>query len=182
MLCLFYPGKQIRALATHDKGVLDGISMSFYENLQPMLYAVYSDGSLDGILKTWNEKGERVYWCQYAKGVRDGFCCYFKDNCLRMLLEIDHDTISGIHLCGNGEIQKSFSSVEQASADKVALKLLDEVEELESILKSDESSFKKEVKDELQPLRREKSGVSTAQKRAAIQDRINLRTWKVRIE
>jgi len=178
VLCMYHPSGQIAALTSHNKGVLNGISMAFYENRKPMTYAAYSDGALDGMLKTWNEKGDRIYWCQYEKGVRNGYCCFFQDNSLRMILEIDNDKISGIHLCANGERKKSFTSIEQASADKVAQKLLDEVDGLESELKVNEGVFKQQVKDELQRLRLEKTGIMTPQKRAVIQDRINIRTFQ----
>ncbi len=164
VLCIYYPNGQISALTTHNKGVLNGITMAFYEDYKPKTYAVYADGAIDGIVKLWNEKGERIYWCQYEKGVRNGFCCYFKDNALQMILEIDHDAVNGVHLCANGELKKSFSSMEQASADKVAQKLLDEVDGLETELKLNEGLFKRQVKDELQRLRQEKVGIMTPQK------------------
>ncbi|MGA2798292.1 MAG: hypothetical protein ABSE63_11980 [Thermoguttaceae bacterium] len=175
VLCIFYPSGQISALTTHNKGVLNGITMAFYEDHKPKTYAVYADGAIDGIIKLWNEKGERIYWCQYEKGVRNGFCCYFKDNALQMVLEIDHDTVNGVHLCGNGDLKKSFSSLEQASADKVAQKLLDEVDGLETELKLNEGVFKRQVKDELQSLKQEKVGIMTPAKRAAIQERARIR-------
>jgi hypothetical protein len=175
VLCMFYPTGPISALTTHNKGVLNGITMAFYEDHKPKTYAVYTDGAIDGMAKLWNEKGERIYWCQYEKGVRNGFCCYFKGNAMQLILEIDHDAVTAVHLCANGEIKKSFSSVEQASADKVAQKLLDEVDGLETELKLNEGVFKRLVKDELQRLRQEKSGMMTPQKRAAIQERTNMR-------
>ncbi len=170
VLCIYYPDGKISALTTHNKGVLNGVTMAFYEDYKPKIYAAYADGAIDGIIKLWNEKGERIYYCQYEKGVRNGFCCYFKDNALQMILEIDHDTINGIHLCAGGDLKKSFSSVEQASADKVAQKLLDEVDGLETELKLNEGLFKKQVKDELQRLKQEKMGIMTPPKRAAIQE------------
>ena len=162
MLCMYYPSGQISALITHNKGVLNGITMAFYEDHKPKTYAGYTDGAIDGIVKLWNEKGERMYWCQYDKGVRNGFCCYFKDNVMQMILEIDHDAIKGVHLCANGELKKSFSSLEQASADKVAQKLLDEVDGLETELKLNERLFKRQVKEELQHLRQRKSEHNSA--------------------
>jgi hypothetical protein len=178
VLCIFYPSGQISALTTHNKGVLNGITMAFYEDYKPKAYAVYADGAIDGIVKLWNEKGERMYWCQYEKGARNGFCCYFKDNAMQMILEIDHDAINGVHLCGNGDLKKSFSSMEQASADKIAQKLLDEVDGLETELKLNEGVFKRQVKDELQRLRQEKVGLITPKKRADIQERVNMRTFQ----
>lgn len=52
------------ALACHDKGVLDGITIAFYENEDLMVYASYEKGRRHGILETWDAKGEKAYWCQ----------------------------------------------------------------------------------------------------------------------
>ena len=71
-----------------------------------------------------------------------------------MILEIDHDAINGVHLVASANLKKSFSSLEQASADKVAQKLLDEVDGLETELKLNEGLFKRQVKDELQHCQR----------------------------
>ena len=169
VLWMYARSGQISALTAHTKGVPNGITIAFYEDRKPRTYVVYADGAIDGILKLWNEKGERVYWCQYEKGARNGFCCYFKDNVMQMILEVDHDAVTGIHLCANGEVKKSFSSTEQASADKVSQKLLDEVDGLETEMKLNEGLFKKEVKDELQRLRVERAGMP-AQRRNAIKE------------
>jgi antitoxin component YwqK of YwqJK toxin-antitoxin module len=169
VLWMYTPFGQISALASHNKGVPNGITIAFYEDRKPKTYVVYADGALDGMLKLWSEKGERVYWCQYEKGARNGFCCYFKDNVMQLILEIDHDAITGIHLCANGGVKKSYSSTEQASADKAAQKLLDEVDGLETEIKLNEGLFKKEVKDELQRSRAEQRGM-TSQRRSAIKD------------
>ena len=166
------PLGRLCAFAEYKSNNLNGISMSYFENRQPMTYAVYADGSLDGIIKTWNEKGNRVYWCQYAKGVRDGFCCYFKDNYLRMLLEIDHDKISGVHLCVDDKLEKSFASVEEASANKDAKTLLAEIDDLESELKTGEDSFKKAVREESALMRRERKVATSPKKKAALQEHI----------
>ncbi len=175
VIFLLHPDGIVSAFAAHDKGVLNGICMAFSEDRQPMVYANYIDGLLDGMLKTWNEKGERVYWCQYEKGVRHGFCCYFKNNQLRLLLEIDRNTIIGVHLCANGALQKSFASAAKAADDVEAQKLLDEVDDLEAEIKTNEIAFKKQIKEEDARLRHEKSGMMSPQKRAAIQDRLNQR-------
>jgi hypothetical protein len=173
ILFLSNPLGRLSAFAEYKSNNLNGIAVSYFENRQPMTYATYSDGSLDGIVKTWNEKGERVYWCQYAKGVRDGFCCYFKENCLRVLLEIDHDTISGVHLCANGKLEKSFASLADASADKDAKILLEEIDDLESDLKTNENYFKKAAREEIALMRRERKAATNPAKRAALQDRLN---------
>ncbi|MGD0382336.1 MAG: hypothetical protein ABSA77_02365 [Thermoguttaceae bacterium] len=173
ILFLSNPLGRLSAFAEYKSNNLNGISVSYFENRQPTAYATYSDGSLDGIVKTWNEKGDRVYWCQYAKGVRDGFCCYFKDNCLRVLLEIEHDTISGVHICANGKLEKSFASVQEASADKDAKVLLVEIDDLESDLKTNENYFKKAAREEIALMRRERKAPASPKKIATLQERLN---------
>jgi len=172
VLFLSNPLGRLSAFVEYKSNNLNGISVSYFENRQPTTYAAYSDGSPDGIIKTWNEKGERVYWCQYAKGVRDGFCCYFIDNCLRVLLEIDHDTISGVHLCANVRLEKSFASLAEASADKDAKILLEEIDDLESDLKTGADSFKKAAREENAFMHQLKAAASP-KKKAALQERLN---------
>jgi hypothetical protein len=174
VLFLDNPLGRICAFTEYKQNNLNGIFVAYYDSRLPMTYATYTDGSLDGIIKTWNDRGERVYWCQYAKGVRDGFCCYFKNNSLRVLLEIDHDTVSGVHLCANGQLEKSFSSVEQASADKDAKTLLTEITDLETDLKDSENSFKKSAREESLLMRHErKAAVTTSSRRASLQEHLN---------
>lgn len=173
VLLLEDPSGRICAFTEHKIDNLNGIFVAYNENRLPVTYATYIDGALDGMIKTWNEKGDRVYWCQYTKGVRNGFCCYFQDNFLRMLLEIDNDAIAGIHLCANGSLEKSFSSIEQASADKDARILLDKLDNLESDLKISQDFFKKTAQEENLHLRRERKGATTAQKKFAFQEHLN---------
>jgi antitoxin component YwqK of YwqJK toxin-antitoxin module len=172
---LYYPNGHVYAFADQDRGVLNGVCMAFSDERQPLTYANYRDGERDGLLKIWNADGQRVYWCQYAKGVRNGFCCYFQKNQLRLLLEIDQDKVTGVHLCANGELEKSFDSLQQAGDDDNVQKLLDEVSDLEMEIKVNEALFKKQIKEEELRQRREKTGILNAQKRAAIQERLNLR-------
>jgi hypothetical protein len=179
VLFLDNPLGRMCAFTEYKQNNMNGIFVSYYENRRPMTYATYADGSIDGFIKTWNEKGEHVYWCQYAKGVRDGFCCFFKNNSLRLLLEIDHDTISSVHLCTNGKLDKSFTSLEQASADKNAKTLLAEITDLETDIKDGETYLKKTARDESQYMRRERKAATTSPKRnIALQGRLNLQTME----
>jgi hypothetical protein len=175
-LLLEDPLGRICILAEHKQGVLDGISLYYNERRLPSIYATYADGQRDGFIKTWNEKGERVYWCQYEKGARNGFCCFFKADNLRMLLEIEQNKIRAVHLCANGKLDKSFNSVEEASADKDAQAILAEIEYLEADMKIDEDVFIKKVKDDYLTLRREKKAAATnARKKIALQNYLSRR-------
>jgi hypothetical protein len=165
------PFGRIYAFAEQKKGVVDGISMTLNANGQPITYAVYADGLLDGIVKTWNDKGDKVYWCQFEKGVRQGFCCYFKGNSLRLLLEIENDKPVAIHLCANGELKKSFTSVDEVAADKETQQLFVELTDMEAELKDNDAAFKKLIKDEeLRQRRERKPSLMTAQKKAMLQE------------
>jgi antitoxin component YwqK of YwqJK toxin-antitoxin module len=173
VLFLENPVGRLCAFAEYKLNNLNGLFVSYSENRQPMTYAVYSDGSPDGIFKTWNEKGQRVYWCQYAKGVSNGFCCYFKDNYLRLLLEMDNDEIKNVHLCSNGKLEKSFASIAEASADTDAKTLLEELDDLKSDLKTNENYFKKVAREEYASIRRDRKATASSIKRAALQERLN---------
>jgi hypothetical protein len=173
VLFLEDPFERVYAFAEHKKGVLDGVCVAFHPNGRPMSYAVYKDGLLDGVMKTWNDKDEKVYWCQYEKGIRQGFCCYFKNNTLRLLLEIQDDAVRGIHLCANGQLKKSFASEDEVAGDKETKQLLGELNDLEAELKDNEIAFKKQIKSEDLRQRRERKVVVNPQKKAALQDQIN---------
>jgi hypothetical protein len=182
ILLLDNPLGRTCAVAEYKQNNLNGIFVAYYDSRLPMTYATYTDGSIDGFIKTWNEKGERVYWCQYAKGVRDGFCCFFKNNSLRMLLEIDHDTIGGVHLCVNGKLEKSFTSVEKASADKDVKTLLAEITDLETDIKDGENLLKKTAREESQSMRRERKAAATSPKKiAALQEHLNRQALEKRL-
>jgi antitoxin component YwqK of YwqJK toxin-antitoxin module len=163
IILLRSPSSKTYALAEHDKGRLDGLYLAFYKFDIPMIYANYTDGTCNGIIKKWNENGERVYWCQYINGFRHGFCCYFKDDSLQILLEINHNNIDAIHLCSNGELEKSFVSLQKAVADEDAKMLIDELKETESELKKMEITYKKQIRDEDSRLRQQRASKLTPQ-------------------
>ncbi len=164
-----------KSLAEQDKGKLDGAYLAFYNDDIPLIYANYIDGMRNGIFKKWNEDGQRVYWCEYKKGVRHGFCCYFKDDILRMLYEIKFDKIYAIHICNNSELEKSFDSLNEAVADENAKMFIDEVNKIESELKSIETAYKEQIKKEEMRIRQEKAAVLSHRNSLEYQNRINQR-------
>jgi hypothetical protein len=173
ILLLEDPLGRICALTEHKQGVLDGMLVAYNESRLPSLYASFADGDLDGFVKIWNEKGERVFWCQYEKGAPNGFCCYFKNDSLRLLLEIDQDKIHAVHLCAKGKLDKTFPSVEEASADKDVQALLVELENVEADLKINLEVYKKTAKDEYLLLRHERKAAVNPQKKAVLQNHLN---------
>ena len=112
------PSTGAHAWFENDKGKLDGVYLAFSNDNTPNIYAKYLDGVRNGIFIKWDENGDRVYWCQYTKGIRHGFCCFFQDNILRILFEINRNAIKAVHLCKNNELIKSFESPEEAAADE----------------------------------------------------------------
>lgn len=170
------PSGNTPALAEHDKGKLDGVYLAFYRDKFPMIYANYSDGSCNGMIKKWNENGERVYWCQYIKGVRHGFCCYFKDDILRIFYEINRGEYTAVHLCSNSELIKSFDSREKAASDEDAKIFIDEVNEVETELKSMEINYRKQLLKAYKQIQNKIIGMQNQEKRDAFNDRMNQRT------
>ena len=164
-----------KAWAEQDKGKLDGVYLALYRDKIPVIYANYIDGSRNDIIYQWNENGERLYWCQNAKGFRHGFCCYFKDDILRILLEVNLNKITAVYLCHNSELEKSFESLEQAVADVETKMFLDEMNETESELKALETKYKKQVKEEESRRRQKIVSISNQEKRNDIQMNSNKR-------
>jgi antitoxin component YwqK of YwqJK toxin-antitoxin module len=169
------PNDQIQAWSEYDKGKIDGIYLACYKNDTPIIYANYIDGSRNGMLKKWNETGERIYWCQYAKNFRQGFCCYFKDDILRIVLELNRNKVTAVHLCSNSQLEKSFDSKEQAAADENVKVFIDELNEIETELMKTEVAYKKQVREEDQRVRQQKAAVLSVQGRDSIQDLMNQR-------
>ncbi len=157
-------------LSEQDQGKPDGVLLAFYNNQHPQIYANYKDGKRNGIIKMWNEYGDRVYWCQYDKGIRHGFCCYFNNNILRILFEINHNKYSAVHVCSNGNLIKSFDSFETAVNDEDAKMLINEANQTESELKSIENDYKKQINNEFKNIQQKLIGEKNKQKRDAILD------------
>ena len=161
------------ALAMHRAGVLDGVCVAVSEAGKPITLVNYKDGLLDGMIKTWNEKGRRIYWCQYANGFRNGFCCYYKDDQFRLLLEIYHDTIRGIYLTGNGKLEKSIDPLKQDGLEKNTNNLLKESKsQVYMQFNRDEKYFEKQFNEEFLRLQRELATIMKAKGLNAVQNRI----------
>ena len=172
LILVHYPDGHT-ALAMHRAGVLDGVCVAVSEAGKPITLVNYKDGLLDGMIKTWNEKGRRIYWCQYANGFRNGFCCYYKDDQFRLLLEIYHDTIRGIYLTGNGKLEKSIDPLKQDGLEKNTNNLLKESKsQVYMQFNRDEKYFEKQFNEEFLRLQRELATIMKAKGLNAVQNRI----------
>jgi hypothetical protein len=163
------------AWAEMDRGKQDGTFLAFYNKRNPDIYAGYDKDKFDGMIKKWDEKNNRVYWCQYAKGVRHGYCCYFKDDILRALFEINRNKIYAVHLCVNSTLEKSFDSLEQATADENAKLIIDEVQAVEAELKHAINEYENRVSDEFKNIQLTLQGMHSQKARDTIQNRMNQR-------
>jgi hypothetical protein len=131
-----------------NQGKLNGVLLAFYNDRIPKIYANYTNDNCNGVLIKWNENGDFVYGCQYKRGSRQGMGCYFKDNILRILFEMNNNKFTAVHLCNNSELIKSFDSIDKAAIDGDAKMFIGEVNTVESELKSNESEYKKQIKKE----------------------------------
>jgi hypothetical protein len=163
------------AWAEMERKQQDGIFLAYYNRRTPEIYAGYEKDKLDGMIKKWDDKNNRVYWCQYAKGVRHGYCCYFKDDILRALFEINRNKIYAVHLCVNSTLEKSFDSLEQAAADDDAKILIDEMQAVETELKRTINDYESRISDEFKDIQQTLQGMHSQKARDTIQNRMNQR-------
>jgi S1-C subfamily serine protease len=175
-VCLItHPGGALYAVAMHDKGVLNGVTLAQYDNKQPMAYVTYLDGRRHGVLKTWDEGGRPQLFAQYAKGKRHGFYCVFGSGKSWMLMEYKFDAPLSMQIFSGYRPLEHFTSREKAEAHPAARELLAKADKLETTLKTNEVAFRKQVSAFEQELRRARAAELGPQKRARIQERINQR-------
>ncbi len=164
---------KIFAISSHERGILNGITMAFYDNKDPMVYAMYVDGCRHGIVKTWDVAGNTAYWAEYSKGKRNGLCCLFKDDRLRMVLEYRFDKAEAVHLISANQVAKTFTTTALAALDETAKSALADLDKIETQMVQNERDFKKTIKNEEMKKRQALASQAGPQKRAAIQSRIN---------
>jgi len=165
----------VHAWGEQDQGKIDGVLLAFYNDRIPKIYATYIDGKSDGSLIKWNENGECVYGCQYKKGFRQGLCCYFQNNDLRIVYEINNNKCSAVHLCNNSDLIKSFNSIEEAVIDKEAKVFVSEVKKVESEIKSIENDYKSQIKKEFSRIQNKLIGELNQQRNQQTIDKMNQR-------
>ena len=145
----------------------------FSQTGQPITLANYKDGQLDGMIKIWNDQGKRNYWCQYANGFRNGFCCCYKDDRLRLLLEIYHDTIRGVYLVENGNLEKSFDPLKPGDLDENSKSFFNESRsQVYTAFNRDEKIFERQFKDEYLRFQRELLSIMKLKGLNSVQNRI----------
>ncbi len=165
----------VSALASHTSGALHGMVFSFYEDGARRLWARYENGRHDGILLAQDPRGERTLWAQYQNGSRSGLCCFFKNDELRLVLECRGGKTTAVHLISGGRVEKSFPSELNAMGHDAARAALLEMQKADQDIIAVEKDLKQQVNEFDLALRRERAAVLNAEKRAAIQARINAR-------
>ena len=175
LVWLFHDNGSLFALASHEHGILHGVTIALYESKAPMAHVVYQHGKKHGLSRTWNTDGFIAYWCQFCKGKRHGLCCLFEDGRLRLVLECEHNNINGIHLFSNDALYKSFTNKDEALLNNDAKAALSDLDEIETLLTKNERDFKKMVKAADMRIRRERVSELNPKKRAAIQSRMDQR-------
>jgi len=172
---LEYPNHAPWASISHDKGILNGITVARYEHGAPMFQATYAAGKRDGVLQFWTPEGQKKIWGQYNKGRSYGFGCLFRNDQPYLVLECVADQIEAVHLIAHGKLQKTFSGESQARTDATVKAALEEFEEIDTQLKQAEADFREAAREEMEKLRQQLVSKLNHKKREAIQSRINQR-------
>jgi S1-C subfamily serine protease len=176
VVVITHPNGAMYAAASHQGGVLHGVTVAQYENKQRMVYVHYAAGKRHGILKVWSEAGKPVLFAQYARGKRHGFLCFFDDGTLALLTDYRNDEPSWIQLMSGEKPLDGFSSREEAEKNEAAGGLFAKLEKIEATLKTNEVAFRKQVDRYEEEQRKALARQLGPQKRARIQARSDARS------
>jgi hypothetical protein len=166
-----HPNGAIFAAAGHQGGVMHGVTIAQYENKEPMVYIDYRQGKRHGILKTWDEAGKPRLFAQYVQGRRFGLSCFFEDGDLAMIAQHKNDELEFMQLMEGDKSLQGFSSEAEANAHPKAHGILEQVDEFENLLKTNEVAFRKQVRKVELERRRELAKQLGPVKRQRIADR-----------
>lgn len=142
---LKHPNGATYAIADHEGGVLNGATVAFYENREPMAFVTYVQGKRHGLLKAFDEAGEPLLMAQYLQGKKHGFCCFFDDHDLRMIVEYERDKVKSLQLMHGLTALSAYASLEEAEKDETVQELTKKLIAAENKTKVNEVNFKKQV-------------------------------------
>jgi antitoxin component YwqK of YwqJK toxin-antitoxin module len=142
------------AIATQKNGRLHGVTYGQHPNGKPMVYINYENGRREGLMKTWDDKGGPVLFAEYQNGRREGFTCLFDGAELAMIAEYDFDVLECERLVASHQVIAEFLSEEDALADENGAKHLEDLEALETEIKTNEVALKRQVREYDEQLRR----------------------------
>jgi S1-C subfamily serine protease len=168
-----HPNGTLYAAANQVQGLLDGVTVAQYDNQEPMVYATYAAGKRHGILKTWDEAGKPVLYAQYAQGKRNGFSCYFDDGKPALIMQHDLDALKYVQLMSGLKPLEGFTTRAEAEKNTQARDHLKKIDEFEALLKKNEVTFRKHVREFEVARRQALANRLAPDKRRRIQDRIN---------
>jgi hypothetical protein len=112
---LRYPtGKPFLVLG-RENAQFHGLTLSYYENGDPMTCAAYDQGRRHGNFMTWDEARRPIYFAQYRRGVKQGIGCLYqpcspecRESHLLLVQEWDHDSVRRSHLISNNQVALTF--------------------------------------------------------------------------
>ena len=123
---------------------------AIWKDVSIEMYAEYERGKWDGLVATWDDNGQKEFWCYYKYHKRNGPCCLFQGDRPRAVLECDMGEIKAVHLISGNQEQKTFASLEEADKDDTAQALMEEIDRIETRLKSTDRDLQKKVKRHFQ--------------------------------
>ncbi len=165
----------VYAAASHEGGVLHGLTVAQHESKSPMAIMTYQEGKRHGNLLTFDEKGDAVLFAQYLNGRRHGFECLFQEGDLVLLNQYKFDRPEYIQLVKQGRLLEGFDDLAKAEKHAAAKQLLAQLDEAETEIKRNEIDFRKQVSAYEREARRARARELAPEKRARIRARANQR-------
>jgi hypothetical protein len=159
------------AFASHEAGVMQGITVGRHENQVLMMIGNYEDGKRQGALMMWDETGEHLLLGQFAKGRCHGFVLLFDHGVPSMLVDYKFDKPSYIQLLYGLRPTEGFATLDEANKHTKAKEQLDRLNQVLTELKQHEVAFRKSVAADEQQQRKFMAKLLAPEKRERIRAR-----------
>jgi hypothetical protein len=159
------------AFASHEAGVMEGLTIGRHENQTLMMIANYEEGKRQGAMMMWDETGRLLLLGQFAKGRCHGFVLLFDHGMPSMLVDYKFDKPSYIQLLYGLEPTEGFATIDEAMKSTKAKEQLDRLDEVLTEVKQHEVVFRKNAAADEQQQRKELAKLLAPEKRARISAR-----------
>jgi hypothetical protein len=127
-------------------GKLHGYAAQLDNRQQLQVLACYAKGQLHGQVKLWDEQGFQRYYGEYQAGTKHGLTCFFQKGALKLIRQYSFGQVRQclVRWTADGipSVAENLSPQEERERDKMVA----ELEDLESRVKSNEAGLREEVK------------------------------------
>jgi hypothetical protein len=159
------------AFASHEEGVMKGLTIGRHENQALMMIGNYEEGKRHGALMMWDETGRLLLLGQFAKGRCHGFVLLFDRGMPSMLVDYKFDKPSYIQLLYGLEPTEGFATLDEANKSTKAKEQLDRLNQVLAEVKQHEVAFRKNVAADEQEQRKLMAKLLAPEKRERIRAR-----------